>query len=66
MPLTFHPTHQMGEQVDVTTLKHVIDEFDIDPERISFLKIDTEGHDLFVLRGYPWQTTAPRLIICEF
>jgi hypothetical protein len=34
---------------------------------VDFLKIDTEGFDLMVLKGYPWtQSPRPRVILCEF
>jgi FkbM family methyltransferase len=35
-------------------------------ERVDFLKIDTEGHDLMVLKGFPWDTFRPDIIVCEF
>lgn len=33
---------------------------------IDFLKVDTEGFDLFVLKGYDWRRSKPRVIVCEF
>lgn len=33
---------------------------------VDFLKIDTEGHDLAVLRGFPWQRTRPLAVLTEF
>lgn len=33
---------------------------------VDFLKVDAEGYDLEVLRGFPWETTKPRLVVCEF
>jgi hypothetical protein len=39
-------------------------EFNI--KTVNFLKIDTEGHDLFVLKSYPWDTYKPDIIECEF
>jgi hypothetical protein len=33
---------------------------------VDFLKIDTEGHDLFVLQGFPWERNRPQVIECEF
>lgn len=36
-------------------------------EAIDFLKIDTEGYDLFVLQGFPWESgVRPGAIVCEF
>jgi len=60
----FRPTHRQCETVDITTLAHLAGEQSI--EQIDFLKIDTEGFDLFVLRGVPWERIQPRLILCEF
>jgi hypothetical protein len=33
---------------------------------VNFLKIDTEGHDYFVLQSYPWDLDKPDVIKCEF
>lgn len=33
---------------------------------VNFLKIDTEGHDFFVLKSYPWDKDKPDVIECEF
>ena len=33
---------------------------------VNFLKIDTEGHDYFVLQSYPWDLDKPDVIECEF
>lgn len=60
----FHPTHRQSETVDITTLSRFVEDHDI--EHVDFLKIDTEGFDLFVLKGFPWQRLQPRLILCEF
>ena len=30
------------------------------------LKVDTEGADLFVLRGVDWTAERPRIVLCEF
>ena len=63
---SFHPSHQIAEEVDVTTLESFFDEEGISGQDVDFLKTDTEGYDLHVLRGIPWQRVTPRLIICEF
>lgn len=34
--------------------------------KIDFLKIDTEGHDLKVLKGLDFSAIRPQVIICEF
>lgn len=63
----FLPSHQAAEQVSVTTLAQAMADYDIHEQQVDFLKIDTEGFDLKVLEGYPWQdTNHPRVILCEF
>jgi len=34
--------------------------------RVTFLKVDTEGFDLPVLRTFPWQANRPMVVVCEF
>lgn len=63
---SFHSSHKIGEEVLVTTLESFFDERGIGDERVTFLKIDTEGFDLHVLRGFPWHESSPDLILCEF
>jgi FkbM family methyltransferase len=60
----FVPTHRPVCTVAVRTLSSVLSESTID--RCDFLKIDTEGHDLFVLRGFPWDRLIPDAVLCEF
>lgn len=60
----FTDGHQKSENVEVTTLRNVIDEYNI--KRIDYLKIDTEGFDLFVLKGMDWGRIKPEVIQCEF
>jgi FkbM family methyltransferase len=35
-------------------------------DRVDLLKIDTEGHEKFVLEGFPWDRIRPRVIVAEF
>lgn len=60
----FHASHKAADVTDVTTLTDWAASTGVNT--IDFLKIDTEGHDLFVLRGMPWQQLRPRLVLCEF
>lgn len=60
----FHSSHVPGESVDLTTLEGACVEHGL--SEIDFLKIDTEGFDLPVLKGLPWNRVVPRLILCEF
>ena len=60
----FHETHERAGLVDATTIAA----FTADNElgQIGFLKVDTEGFDLFVLEGVDWDRTPPDVVVCEF
>jgi len=60
----FHSSHVASGTIDLTTLEDVCAKNNIG--KIDFLKIDTEGFDLFVLKGVPWDKLAPAVILCEF
>ncbi len=60
----FHESHAHSGTVDVTTLGEYRREHELGD--IGFLKIDTEGFDLFVLEGNDWSMPKPRVILCEF
>ena len=60
----FHPSHRKTQKVETITLREALSSDD--PSSIDFLKIDTEGHDLFVLQGFPWERFKPAVIECEF
>ena len=61
----FHETHEEAQKVDSTSLSDFYLDNEMDLE-VDFLKIDTEGHDLFVLKGFPWDRCKPLVIECEF
>ncbi|MCP4037002.1 MAG: FkbM family methyltransferase [bacterium] len=60
----FHDSHESAGCVEVTTLTHALAQHKI--EQVDFLKIDAEGMDLFVLRGFPWDWLTPEVVVCEF
>ncbi|NKC00895.1 MAG: FkbM family methyltransferase [Pseudomonadales bacterium] len=60
----FHESHVEAQRVDTVTLTDYFQDLKLD--NVEFLKIDTEGHDLFVLQGFPWERTHPEVIECEF
>lgn len=60
----FRDTHREVSRVKLTTLRRVLADEDV--RQVDFLKIDTEGHDLFVLRGFPWERIRPEVVLCEF
>jgi FkbM family methyltransferase len=61
---SFHATHRPIAQVKTTTLSTILDKENI--SQIDFLKIDIEGHDLFALKGFPFDKYSPEVILCEF
>ena len=60
----FHKDHKFSHEVETITLADFMEEKNIC--NVDFLKIDTEGNDLFVLQGYPFENYKPRIIIAEF
>jgi FkbM family methyltransferase len=60
----FHESHEQRQTVDTVTLAEVMATQGI--TSVDFLKIDTEGHDLMVLKGFPWDRCKPRVVECEF
>lgn len=60
----FHETHVEAQRVDTVTLTEFLSNQPV--KEVDFLKIDTEGHDLFVLQGFPWHRFRPAVIECEF
>jgi len=60
----FYPSHKEVGRVSTITLDKFCQGEGI--TAIDFLKIDTEGFDLFVLNSVPWDRIEPRLIVCEF
>jgi FkbM family methyltransferase len=61
----FHPSHTPAGIVQVSTLR---DELTGMPQRrVDYLKIDAEGSDFAVLRGFPWDShPSPVVILAEF
>lgn len=63
----FLDSHTASETVFVTTLAEALQAHGLSAQSVDFLKIDTEGFDLMVLKGFPWtQSPHPRVILCEF
>lgn len=60
----FTPKHKPIAKVSTITLKKFIEEHDFN--EINYLKIDTEGYDLFVLKGFPWEKLKADVVLCEF
>lgn len=60
----FRATHKEAQRVDTVSLADYFQGQEMPV--VDFLKIDTEGHDLFVLQGFPWERNRPKVIECEF
>lgn len=60
----FLDSHTSSFQVETISLASYLAEHGVD--HVDHLKIDTEGHDLFVLKSYPWEQDHPDTIECEF
>jgi FkbM family methyltransferase len=57
----FLDSHHEAETVETVALRDALSDLHVD-----VLKIDTEGFDLAVLEGFPWEIDAPDVVICEF
>lgn len=60
----FHHSHKESKRIDTVTLETFFREAGI--TEITFLKVDAEGADLFVLQSVPWDSIRPEVILCEF
>jgi len=60
----FDDSHEEVQKVNTITLENYCDKNNID--KVDFLKIDTEGWDYFVLKGFPFAEITPRIILAEF
>lgn len=60
----FRDTHEETARVSTTTLEQAMKDYDMPP--VTLLKVDTEGFDLFVMRGMDFGRTKPDIIITEF
>jgi len=60
----FLDSHAASHQVQTISLSTYMTDRAIG--HVDHLKIDTEGHDLFALRSYPWDRDRPDTIECEF
>lgn len=60
----FHETHRQICTVSTTTIADFARENDL--RHIDYLKIDAEAYDLLILKGVPWDSLKPNVIMCEF
>ncbi len=57
----FRDSHVAVGTVETVALRDVLDD-----EHVHLLKTDTEGFDLFVLQGYPFERSRPDVIMAEY
>lgn len=63
--IPFDASHVPCGTVSVTTLRAAFMQHGVDG--VTYLKIDAEGLDLPILRGYPWDAMPPpAVVLCEF
>ena len=62
--VNFHHTHESIGEFEATTLRAAYSRNEI--KHTDFLKIDVEGADFSVLKGFPWEHDKPDVILCEF
>lgn len=60
----FHESHTAGVEVETVRLDTLL--ADHGKPHVDFLKVDTEGFDLFVLRTFDWERDRPEVVVCEF
>lgn len=60
----FDESHEEVQQVESVTLASYCNHREI--EKVDFLKIDAEGWDYYVLKGFPFMEINPTVILTEF
>jgi FkbM family methyltransferase len=60
----FHESHHAGAEVQTVRLDTLLSSHSV--THVDLLKVDTEGHDLPVLRTFPWDSITPDVVVCEF
>lgn len=56
----WHKSHEYAYQVEVVPLKEIV------PDNVTLLKIDVEGAELLVLKGFDFEAQQPEMIFIEF
>jgi FkbM family methyltransferase len=62
--LAFRESHEEADTVNVSTLEAFCRTHRI--HAVNLLKVDAEGYDLPVLKGFPWDAIKPDVVVCEF
>lgn len=61
---SFAEGHHETYRVELITFEQYCEEKNV--TAVDVFKVDTEGFDLFVLKGIPWETVQPEFILAEF
>lgn len=56
----WHNTHEYAYEVEVIPLKEIV------PDNVTLLKIDVEGAELLVLKGFDFEAQQPEMVFLEF
>lgn len=62
--VAFANSHKETQTVKTISLRTFLERESV--KEVQFLKTDTEGNDLFVLKGFPFEKQKPDVILCEF
>lgn len=63
--VSFHESHRVVTQVETVRLDTYLSR--VGRPTVDFIKVDTEGYDLFVLRSYDWSSARrPAAVLCEY
>jgi len=62
--LPFFESHKPSHTVKVRRFDTLLPELGV--TRVDYIKIDVEGYDFMVLKGFPWDAIRPAVVMCEF
>lgn len=62
--IPFHKSHESKFKVQIKTFTSWENENPL--EKVDFLKIDVEGNDIKVLKGFNWNKFSPKAIVVEY
>ncbi|HQY88900.1 MAG TPA: FkbM family methyltransferase [Tepidisphaeraceae bacterium] len=62
--IPFRESHERSASVRVKSLRSILREESV--SQVDFLKVDTEGMDYAVLKGFPFEKMQPKIILTEF
>jgi len=60
----FHETHQKSKKIETVRLDKELKRRKI--KKVTVLKVDVEGADFLVLKGFDFKNLRPEIVMCEF